>query len=140
MEEVLKEAARTQSPATIRDVWENPAVKEVAKNEIQIRDKLRTLHENNLIVKVTVPSSQTGDKKYRVGFYWRDMDKTSMDLASLRPRTPAPAYIPPAQEVDATQPVKHPVKVSREIELVVDGLTVIVGKNQQTGRLRIVIE
>jgi len=127
LENELRKAAQDKTPLTVRDLWERPEVNAVAKTETQVRDKVKTLLENHLLTKVTVAESQGGDKRGRIGYYWRDLQKTSDDL-NIR-------------KMQSRQEPKHaPMIVNKDVELVVNGITVVVGKNPETGRLRIVIE
>lgn len=126
LEVALRRVAEEKSPMTIRDLHDIPAVKQVSRGELQVRDKVKTLLDKGLLTKVTVAESQAGDKRGRIGFYWRDPEKTS-DLVKVR-----------NGKKHETVPV--PVPTDKNIELVINGMTIVVGKNPETGRLRIVIE
>lgn len=127
LELVLRQAAKDQIPLTVRDIYDTPAIKGVAKGELQVRDKIKTLHEHNLLVKVTVAESKAGDKRARIGYMWRDETKTVESLGRH------------GRTAKVTPPHEKPI-TAKDIELVVGGVTIVVGRNEETGRLRIVIE
>lgn len=58
IEQVLREAAKTKHAMTIADIFEAPIVNAVAKTEVQVRDKVRNLHEHGLLTRITVPASE----------------------------------------------------------------------------------
>lgn len=125
LENELRKAAEAKAPLTVKDLWERPDIKAVAKNEMQVRDKVKTLLENRLLTKVTVAESQGGDRRSRIGYYWRDMEKTSEEVKVRKP---------PANGKD------HVQEAVNDVELVINGVMIVVGKNPETGRIRIVIE
>lgn len=127
LEVVLRKAAVEKRPMTVRDIYEVPDVKAVARNELQVRDKIKTLMDNNFLTKVTVAESQGGDKRGKIGYYWKDEEKT-MEKDFKTPR----ANVHRAEEETQAQ--------SKDIELVFNDVTIIIGKNPETGRIRIVIE
>jgi hypothetical protein len=127
IEQVLREAAKTKHAMTIRDIFEVPAIREVAKNELQVRDKVRNLHEHQLLTRVTVPmDAAAGDKRNKVGYYWRHENKTADDMHS-KPKQQGVVDMPGAV-------------AGKGIEFVMSGITVVIGINEATGRLRIVID
>lgn len=126
IEMVLREAAKTKHAMTVHDVFEAPAVQALAKNELQVRDKIKNLHEHSLLTKVTVPSSEAGDKRNRIGYYWRDENKTANDMQGRNRQVGV---------VDMPKSI-----AGKGIEMVMSGVTIVIGINEQTGRLRIVID
>ena len=127
LEVVLRKAATEKRPMTVRDIYEVPNVKAVARNELQVRDKIKTLMDNNFLTKVTVAESQGGDKRGKIGYYWKDEEKTiEKDFKTPRANV---------QRVE-----EEPQAPNKDIELVFNDVTIIIGKNPETGRIRIVIE
>ena len=127
LELVLRRAAVEKRPMTVRDIYEVPDVKAVSRNELQVRDKIKTLMDNNFLTKVTVAESQGGDKRGKIGYYWKDEEKTiEKDFKTPRANV---------QRVE-----EEPQAPNKDIELVFNDVTIIIGKNPETGRIRIVIE
>lgn len=127
LEVVLRKAAAEKRPMTVRDIYEVPDVKAVARNELQVRDKIKTLMDNNFLTKVTVAESQGGDKRGKIGYYWKDEEKT-IEKDFKTPRA------------NVSRVEEEPQAPVKDIELVFNDVTIIIGKNPETGRIRIVIE
>jgi hypothetical protein len=80
IEEVLREASAARNPTTVRDIFESPAVQAVAKNEAEVRNKVNNLEQAALLTKSTVAESQTGEKRARIGYLWRQANRTVEDM------------------------------------------------------------
>lgn len=134
LETALRKAAVEKRPMTVRDIYEVPDVKAVARNELQVRDKIKTLMDNNFLTKVTVAESQGGDKRGKIGYYWKDEEKT-IEKDFKTPR----ANVHRVEEEAQVRDIERQAQ-SKDIELVFNDVTIIIGKNPETGRIRIVIE
>lgn len=134
MEIVLRKAKLENAPLTVRDVFEAADVQRIAMNEFQVRDRLKVLVEKNLVSKVDVPASQAGDKRGKFGYMWKEDSKSITDLSSLSLSSKQ------ATVTHISAMTSRKVVENKDIELVYNGVVIIIGKNPITNRLKITIE
>lgn len=131
IEVILRQAKQRNQPVSSHDIWQSPDISESAPKEYHVRDRVRAMVAKGLVVKVPIAESQSGNKRSSVGYMWANLEKSidSEGLRSTRKGTDVP--------IEPVQPV---VSLDRDVELVVSGVTVVVGRNPATGRIRITIE
>lgn len=114
LENVLRQAKARNAPMSTRDIWEVPLIKQIAKNEQQVRDKLKTLADNGLLTTHTIAMSQGGDRRAKIGYTWRDEAKTA-DVVQIRkppqPQADRPSSSQPMAVETPPLPVGIDVKV-----------------------------
>jgi hypothetical protein len=146
LEVVLRTAADTQQPLTLRDIWEVASIKDVARKETQIRDKLKVLLAHKLVTKVTVAQSASGSKMSRIGYMWANLDKSADDELNYRNsatgamarKKPEPPPVPSQDvEIEFNGMV---VYAGRNVEMFISDVKCVVDKNPLTGMVRIHIE
>lgn len=115
---ILRQATKRDTPVTIRKVMDSAAVKKLTDNEPMVRAKVTSPVGQQLAIKHELEGGG-------VGYTWADLGKIVEEK---------PEKAPPKQKI---KPIVVP---SGDVELVVEGITVVIGKNPSTGRLRIVVE
>jgi hypothetical protein len=153
LETVLRQAAEAQQPMALADIWEVSSIREAAPKMTHVRDKLKVLQHHNLVTRVGVAASQSGNKMARVGYMWANADKTVEQEIKFRASTTREGHgCPPRpqrmQAVAAPVPDTSGLDIyfegcvihgGRNVELSVSDVKMIVSKNAE-GKLIIKIE
>ena len=146
LEAILRRAAQDNKDITVKEILDDPRIK---NNNIiwwRIRDALRVLENRQFVV-----VSAVGRSKF---FRWNlKAEPFTMDIllrrtAARKPSKPTATKTEETktEDIKATFPAVRQELLPAEtatpdqLELVFSGVTVVVGRNAQTGRLRIVIE
>ena len=142
LEANLRLAATNQYTMTLQELNEVSAIKELVKSKWQVRDLVtKTLARRGHVIE-TIRQGKPNVKEY----IW-DLSSPPFML-SLRQTTKAvkkpsqPTVIKPApepsQSTNAT--IKSLAKITQEVEVVMGDITVVIGRNPKTGRIRIIID
>lgn len=132
VELTLRHATTQNAPQTMAELKTSPRLTEVATNPSQIASAIETLVRQGY-------AHSEGERVNR-RYKWADMNKTYTPTKRQIKAAETQAHKPvdPRKEgvmVQAMSPTIH-----REVELVISGVTIVVGKNPETGRPRINIE
>lgn len=121
LEQALKKASEEKQPVAVADLWANPDIQSAAGSVEQVRSKVKNLCDSGKAVQVPIAQSQAGDRKVRQGFMWKT-DETAM-MRRDADKKPNPVVFP-----------------TKDIELAINGTLIVIGKNPETGRIRITID
>lgn len=146
IEAILRRKASEAHPMSVRELAETPEIVELKPPEYKVRDKLKHLFNKGLVSRVTI--GKVGSGKDRIAYFWRDNEKTAHEftdhkrpqgrpIGSLNiPKEVTPKEVTPKEVWEPAEKLK----VGRDIELEINGMTIVVGRNPVTNRIRIIIE
>jgi hypothetical protein len=123
VEERLRRATNDNAPISMAQLLEKPDLQDAMKNADQVRHTVKTMTDKGFVIKI----GTFVNAKYK----WNP----NAGPFTLETKTARLAQKTPS-EVKITK--KEPTP--REIELVIDDVTIVVGKNPATGRIRVIIE
>jgi hypothetical protein len=124
VEEVLRRAMEENKPQVMADIMKNSDIMQLNSSLSQVQNVVSQLVKKKLVNKVVMPRDH-------------------------HPRnTPGYVWIQGAEWPENKHPRKHskvkvitpPPQEPTEVEITVQGITVVIGKNPSTGRLKITIE
>lgn len=148
IEEVLKASVY---PMSLGDICESAAVRELTDKHTFVRDKLKVLVRHNLVSKVPISQSATGNNMVRTGYIWAADDR-GVEEIKHRERGPykkaegkeviVPSVTIPAKDSPSVMEVELNgvvVYVGANVEMYISDVKCTIDKNPSTGVLRIKI-
>lgn len=127
MEQTLRRAMAENKPVPLKRLFSSPDIHKAARGIQQVRDVISTFKAKDCIL--AVPINQKENDGAKVAYIWKDGAAFSIGKPKAKPHLkPGPVektvFAPPN---------------TKEVELVFQGIEIVVGTNPKTGRIRITI-
>lgn len=143
VEKWLRKAVEHDLPISINGLMGIEDVKDTVRDHQQIRDIINTFLTKRMITKHELSEEQrTGDKRDRIGYKWNPEFKGEPYRPSnrvLQTKAKKPSATTTIKPTPPT-PVKAVHEAPKAVELVFQGVTIVVSRNEATGNTRLVIE
>lgn len=140
LEKHLKVAAQENIPISVRDMWEVSDVKNVATGMQQVRDYLITLERKQMTLRKQFDTPHRGSS---FGYIWNVNSRIPIEQIAKK-STGHRVLSRKSSDVKIldveTLKEKVVTKKQKEIELVFNGIAIVVNHNEATGRIRITFD
>jgi hypothetical protein len=143
VEKWLRKAVEHDLPISINGLMGIEDVKDTVRDPQQIRDIINTFLAKKMVTKHELSEEQrTGDKRDRIGYKWnadfrgepyRPSNRVLQTKAKKPSATVTTKPTPP-------QPAKARQEAPKAVELVFQGVTITISRNETTGNTRLVLE
>lgn len=142
VEKWLRKAKEHDLPISINGLMGMEEVSKIVNGPQQVRDIISTFHAKKMVTKHELTEEQrTGDKRDRIGYMWNREFKGEAYRPAVKPnkKPSKPTTTKPSVSV-AHSPEKAKQAAPKAVELVFQGVTLVVSRNPENGNTRIVIE
>jgi hypothetical protein len=151
VEKWLRKAHEVDLPISISGLFGLDEVKKVVRDRQHVRDIVTAFFDKDMALKKDLaPEQRSDDNRDRIGYYWNPEFKGTpyrpsakvIARNSQRPSKPTPhpfPHHPPSQTViHADKALLR--ETPKAVELVFQGVTLIISRSEKTGNTRIIIE
>lgn len=142
VEKWLRKAREHELPISINGLMGMEEVRKVVNGPQQARDIISTFLNKKMVTKHELTEEQrTGDKRDRIGYMWNREFKGEAYRPSVKPNKKPSKPTTTKPSTDAPKASEKTAKTPpKAVELVFQGVTLVVSRNPENGNTRIVIE
>lgn len=134
IELILRDGTLQNNGITVSELNKTQAINDIKKSDHQVRDILLTLVKKGFVNKVRATAYSR-----EVFYKWNESAPPFVfGMVMARKANTKPSIVTNTKPDSAV--IQQVAKIAQEIELQIGGVTVIVGRNPTTGRLRIIVE